>query len=159
MEQHQMHEIDCEAIVEKYGDMVYRLAVNQTKSTTEADDVFQEVFIRFIRSIDKIENEEHAKAWLIRATINCSKDVFLNAFRKNTTELVDIGFENERESEVYYAVLDLPKKYRSAIYLHYYEGYSIQEIADIMKSNPNTIKTQLSRGRELLKDKLKGEFE
>lgn len=159
MEQHQMQFVSCEEIVEKYGDMVYRLAVNQTKNTTEADDVFQEVFVRFIRSIHKIESEEHAKAWLIRATINCSKDVFLNAFRKNTTELVDMGFEDERQSEVYYAVLELPKKYRSVIYLHYYEGYSIQEIAEIMRSNPNTIKTQLSRGRELLKNILKGEFE
>ena len=153
-----MHEQDCSEIIEKYGDLVYRIAFNQTKRKEEADDVFQEVFLRLMKNLHKLQDEQHIKAWLIRTTINCSKDTFLNAFRKHTTELVDVPYMDEKNSEVYYAVLELPVKYRRVIHLFYYEGYSLHEIADILKMNENTVKTQLSRAREILKKKLEGEM-
>lgn len=154
-----MDEQLCNQIIEKHGDMVLRLAYNQTKNKTEAEDVFQEVFMRLIKNYEKIQDAEHCKAWLIRTTINCSKSIFLSGYYKHTTELeYESGKEDEHKSEVYYAVMALPKKYRSVVYLFYYEGYSIQEIASLLKKNENTIKTHLSRARDQLKTMLKGEW-
>lgn len=154
-----MQESFCSEIIEKYGDLVYRIAFNQTKRKEEADDVFQEVFLRLIKNIHKLKDEEHVKAWLIRTTINCSKDTFLNAFRRHTQELdMEVAWEDKQTSEVYYAVLELPLKYRRVVHLFYYEGYSLNEISSILQMNENTVKTQLSRAREMLKKKLEGEM-
>lgn len=153
-----MHEQDCAQMIEQYGDLVYRIALNQTRKKEEAEDVFQEVFLRLVKNIHKLQDEEHVKAWLIRTTINCSKDTFLNAFRKHTCELVELPYITKENSEVYYAVLELPVKYRRVIHLFYYEGYSLKEMADILKMNENTIKTHLSRAKAMLKKKLEGEM-
>lgn len=146
-------------ITEKYFDMVYKLALSQTKDKVHADDVVQEVFLRLIKGSYDFESEEHAKAWLIRVTLNCSKNVFSNSWFKKTVPLSEeIVFESEEKSDVYYAVLKLPQKYRAVIHLFYYEGFSVAEIAEILKSKQSTVKSQLHRGRELLKENLKGGF-
>lgn len=150
-------------LTEKYFDTVYRLALCQTKQKQYADDVTQEVFLRFFKTDKSFESEEHVKAWLIRVTLNCSKDIFLNSWFKKTAPLSevkdDITFDTEEKSELYYAVLDLPQKYKSVIHLFYYEDYSVSEIAKCMGIKESTVKSQLHRGREILKNKLKGAYQ
>ena len=159
-----MHETNCagvweHTIIEKYFDMVYHLALSQTKDKNHADDVVQEVFLRFVKTDKPFNDEEHAKAWLIRVTINCSKNVFNNSWFKKTEPLnEDIVFETKEESDVYYAVAELPAKYRTVIHLFYYEDLSVSQIAEYLKIKQSTVKSQLHRGRELLKSKLKEGF-
>lgn len=147
-------------IVEKYFDMIYRLAVAQTKSREHADDVVQEVFLRFVRSDKVFESDEHIKAWLIRVTINCSRNVFTDSWAKKTVPLSEeLVFNTEEKSDVYYAAMELPQKYRTVIHLFYYEDLSIAQISQYLKIKESTIKSQLSRAREMLRNKLKGGYE
>ena len=144
------------AICEKYFDMVYKLALSQTKECHLAEDVTSDVFLKFIASGKDFESEEHIKAWLIRVTLNCAKSIFSSSWFKKTVPLLEtITAEMpEEESEVYAAVLKLPQKYRAVIHLFYYEGYSVSEIAKIMDAKESTVKSHLFRGREMLKEKL-----
>lgn len=147
-------------ILNRYGDMVYKIAYSQMKNKADAEDVFQEVFVRFIRYNPNFENDQHIKAWLIRVTLNCSKNIFKSAwFRRTTTLDDDIAISMPETSSVYETVLTLPAKYRMVIHLHYYEDMSIADISNATGKNLNTIKSHLKRGRELLKQKLKGDFD
>lgn len=148
-----------EAVVEKYFNMVYKLALSQTKDKTNTDDVVQEVFMRYIKGNTVFESEEHIKAWLIRVTINCSKNTFSNSWFKKTVPLTEeIAFENKETGDVYYKTLELPSKYRTVIHLFYYEDLSIAEISEYLKIKESTVKSQLHRARGMLKEKLKGDF-
>lgn len=146
-------------VLNEYSDMVYKIAYSQTKDENHADDVFQEVFLRLIKKKPSFKSKDHMKAWLIRVTINCSKNIFLSFhFKKRadlSNDLIASRMELEK-SELYYAVMDLPRKYKDTLYLFYYEGYSIKEIADILEKKEATIKTNLHRGRNLLKINLEG---
>lgn len=146
-------------VVEKYFDMVYRLALSQTKNKEHADDVVQEVFLRYIKTDKVFENEEHIKAWLLRVTINCSHNVFSNSWVQKTVPISeDIVFDTKEKGDVYYAVLELPQKYRAVIHLFYYEDMSVDEISKYLGINSSTIKSQLSRGRKILRKKLEGGY-
>ena len=146
-----------EETIEKYFNMVCKLALSQTKDRHAADDVAQNVFMRFLKTDTQFETEEHIKAWLIRVTINCSKSLFLSAWAKKTVPLTEeIPFDSPEKSDVYYAVHALPQKYRAVIHLFYYEQMSVAEIAKCLDTKESTVKSQLHRGREMLKTMLKG---
>ena len=146
-----------EEIINKYSNMVYRLALVRTKTKENSEDVYQEVFLRLAKKLPQFENEEHEKAWLIKVTINCSKNILNSKFLKNTAELKEeIAFETKERHEIYYAVQELPLKYRTIIHLYYYENYKINEISKILKIKENTVKSQLARAREKLKIKMEG---
>ncbi len=148
------------AIIEKYFDTVYRLALSQTQDSHRADDVLQDVFVRYINTDKEFESEEHIKAWLIRVTINCSKSTFTNSWNKKTVPLTDdLTFEIPEQEDIYFAVAKLPKKYRIVIHLFYYEDLSVKEISQYLKIKETTIKSQLHRGREMLKNILEGRSE
>lgn len=148
---------DKKIVIEKYFDMIYHLALSQVKNRNNADDIVQEVFLKYIQSSKTFESDEHIKAWLIRVTINCSHSFFTASWFKKTVPLEDeLVFEMEEKSDVYYAVLELPVKYRTVIHLFYYEDMSIAEISRTLRIKETTIKSQLSRGREMLRQKLKG---
>ena len=139
-------------IVEQHFDTVYRLALSQTKNKADAEDITQDVFLRFVQNSKPFSSPQHIKAWLIRVTINCSKSTFTNSWVKKTVPLTDdITFEIPEQEDVYYAVAKLPKKYRAVIHLFYYEDLSIKEIADYLSIKESTVKSQLHRGREMLK--------
>jgi len=137
--------------------MVYRLAFVRTKSQNDSDDVLQEVFLRYLKVWQKMESEEHVKAMLLRITVNCSNSLSTCAWFKKTEPLDETlaVSDNPDSGFVLEEVLKLPVKYRTAVHLHYYCGYSVNEIAEIEKINPSTVKTHLSRARNLLKDSLK----
>lgn len=143
--------------VQRYIDTVYRVAFNCIKSAADADDVTQNVFLKLLKTNTPFENQEHIRNWLIRVTINeCKNLVRTRWWRHESYEdyAATLTFDDPVHSDLFYAVMELPQKYRLPIYLHYYEEYSTQEIADILKISKNTVCTQLKRGRELLKKTL-----
>ncbi len=151
------YKITASEAFKRHSDMVYRLAVARVKNKYDADDILQEVFLRFIKVKDKVENDEHLKALLIRITINCSKSLLSSSWFKRTEPLSESLSVSDEYSDTLDAVLRLPQKYRTVIHMHYYMGYSVDEIASILKSKPSTVKSQLHRARKLLKIDLEGE--
>ncbi len=141
----------------KYSDMVYRLSFVRTKSTAYSDDILQEVFLRYMKIWQKIESEEHLKAMLLRITVNCSNSLKTSFWFKKTEGLDEniAVTDSINDNSVLEEVLKLPLKYRTVIHLHYYCGYSVEEIAKIEKINPSTVKTHLHRARQILKNTLK----
>lgn len=145
-------------VLEKYNTMIYRLAFSRTKSSYDAEDIMQNVFMKFIYCNVNFESEEHIKAWLIRTTINLSKNLLTSAWFKRTTALEDdIVVTLREDSEVYKYVLDLPTKYRTVIHLFYYEDMSTASISDILNIKESTVRSQLHRARNMLKEKMKGD--
>ena len=144
-----------QGLITKYFNMVYKIALSRTGDVHHAEDVVQETFLRFLKTAKNFETEEHIKAWLIRVTVNCSKDVFLNSWHKKTTPLTEeITFDSPEKSDVYFATLALPQKYRTVIHLFYYEDMSVEQIANLLNKNISTVKSQLHRARNMLKEKL-----
>ena len=147
-------------IIDNYSDMVYKVALTRCGTVENAEDVFQNVFMKLSEKIPKFKSEEHKKAWLIRVTINFSKNMNTSAWNKRVVTLDEnIEFETKEESDVYSVVCELPQNYRTVIYLFYYEGYKVEEIAKLMSTTSGTIKTWLYRARDILKTKLEGGFE
>ncbi len=170
--------VDIDEAVRRYADMVYRLAIANTNVTQDAEDVFQEVFVRLVRYKDKIEDEEHLKAWLIRVTINEARRLEGSGWKKNVSledsdDTVDsysaenegdsspeeAYLEDEKRESVLQKVRELPQIYREVIHLYYYEEMKISEISRILETNEATVKTRLKRAKEILGKKLKGGIE
>lgn len=147
--------------IERYADTVRRLCVVHLKNEADAEDIFQNVFLKYALSTGDFESEEHERAWMIRVTINACKDLLKNFFRSRTVsidEVVETAADLHQEHrEVLEEVLSLPEKYRDVVYLHYYEGYTAPEIGNILQKKPNTIYTLLTRSKALLRQKLGGE--
>lgn len=144
-------------LAEKYIDTVFRVAFNYLKSSADADDVTQNVFLKLLRERKPFESETHVKHWLIRVTVNeCKNLVRSKWWRAESFEdyAASLTFDEPGHSDLFYVVMALPKKYRMPIYLHHYEGYSTEEVAEILKIPRGTVCTQLMRGRELLKKSL-----
>ena len=157
--------VDFEKAIEQHSDMIYRIALTITGNEEDAKDVFQETFLRLVRNKEKIESDEHLKAWLIRVASNCAKTTVTSPWNKNTQGMDEEAESKEsvcdqQEEGLLYELNQLPKKYSVPLYLFYYEEYSIKEIAGILEKNENSVKTLLNRGRNLLKKKLEegGEF-
>ena len=142
---------------EEYSDMVYRLAFARVKNKYDADDILQDVFIRYMKSKQDVSDLKHAKALLIRITINCTKSMFTSSSRKKTAPLDEFMSVEMPARDTLEAVLSLPLKYRTVIHLHYYCGYNVDELAKILNSKPSTVKSQLHRARLKLKDYLEGD--
>lgn len=169
-----------DAIILRYKDMVYRIATLRTNSRADADDIFQEVFLRLVRCSAPLDGEEHIKAWLIRVTINCCNSLHTDSFRNKTIPYEDtIGNGTEENSidkqmtesallveDEYHdtgggtlleAVKKLSPSYRDVIYLFYYEELPVKRICELLKTSEGAVKTRLSRARNILKDRLMGE--
>lgn len=148
-----------EEAVDRYGVLVYRLALAQTKNAADAEDVFQEVFMRLVRNKRPFQSEEHRKAWLIRVTINCSRSLWRTVLRRGEVPLDEEprpgGPEQPCEnSEVYDGVMRLPAKYRAVIHLYYFEDMPIEKIGSVLNIGYAAAAKRLSRARELLKRQL-----
>jgi len=157
--QSQCSAADAETTVKKYGDMVYKLAFSQVHNKSDADDIFQEVFLRYFKKPIQFESEEHQKAWLIRVTINCSKKNWSSAWNRKTTTLNDnFIFSMPEENMLEEALRKLSPKYRAVIHLFYYEGYAVEQISRILKVKQSTVRTQLTRARAQIGKMLKGEL-
>ena len=150
-----------EAIVRTYADMVYKIAYRYVANPTDADDVFSETFLAYFKKERTFEEEEHRKAWLIRVTINCAKDLLRSKapWEELNEELAEdntFSLDSEEQLDLRAAIQQLRLEYREVICLHYLEGLSIQDISAILGRNENTVKTHLARGREKLRKFLEG---
>lgn len=148
-------------ILDTYSKMIVRLAFTYTKSLCDAEDIAQDVFVSLIEKNKTFENSEHEKAWLIRVTVNKSKNFVKSSWVKKTVPIDEAMTKTteEKSDDILEEVLKMPEKYRIVIHLFYYEGYQINEIAEILGKSTGTIGTWLSRGRKILKERLEGGFE
>lgn len=157
-----MKELDAaeaERLVNAYSDLILRLSYTYLKSTQDGEDIVQTVLLKLLTGDRAFDSPEHEKAWVIRAAINACKDE-LRAYRRRAAPLEDAEQAPAPEpprSDVLDAVMALPEKYREAIYLFYYEGYSIDEIAALTGRSGAAVSAHLSRGRKKLKTMLEGE--
>ena len=152
-----------EWMVESFKNTVYGIAITHTGNTADAEDVFQEVFSICFDKNPRFANEEHCKAWLIRTALNCSRRVSLSSWRKKTVPLdaaenVGFSFALPEENLVFDALKKLPPKYRRVLYLFYFEELPSDEIARTLKLKPGTVRMQLLRGRELMRNSLKDQL-
>ena len=151
---------DCvEDVIARYSEMVYRLAFSNVKSKADADDIFQEVFLRYISKKRTFENETHRKAWLIRVTVNCCKKLWSSAWFRTVEPLREpIPFEEQARPDLHELLLTLEQKYRTVIHLFYYEDLPVKQISAILKAKESTVRTWLTRARALLRENVKGDF-
>lgn len=156
----QFERAEVERLVHTYSDLILRLSYTYLKSTQDAEDICQSVFLKLLTSGKQFESPAHEKAWIIRAAANACKDVLRSAHRRRTVGLEVVAEATAPAaptSEVMDAVMKLPEKYREAIYLYYYEGYTVREIAAMLGRSEATINAHLSRGRGKLRVMLGGE--
>lgn len=149
---------ETDRIVDTYSDMVYKLAYAQVRNKNDADDIYQEVFLRYVRKKPAFESTENEKAWFIRVTVNCCKNFWNTPFRKHTQSLEDnIVFQSEEESYLKPLVDQLPEAYRAVVHLFYYEDMAVSEISKVLGRKEATVRVQLMRSRKLLRDILEGD--
>ena len=149
-----------EELIARHEKTVYKLAFSYMRNKQDADDIYQEVFLRYFRRRPAFENGEHEKAWFIRTTINCCKNLAASSWFRRTAPLEEAALKDERvyvpkeQSDLFTAVMALPAKYRTVIHLFYYEGYSVREIAELTGKKVTAVTTRLNRAREKLRDVL-----
>lgn len=160
---------DIAELMREYGNDILRTAYAYVKDKDTAEDIFQETFIKAYRNLDKFNGESSIKTWLIRIAINTSKDYLKSAYNRNVVS-VDEFDENAAVStddytavenadtyaQVRAAVDSLPENYREVVMLVYFKELSVNEAADSIGVPPGTIKSRLSRARDILKTKLEG---
>lgn len=153
-------DISAETLVAMYSDMVYRLAYARSQNVHDAQDITQEVFLKYIKSEKIFNDEEHRKAWLIRVTVNAGNSFVKSAWNRHRADISEAEAETEEfseKSEVYYAVRELPEKYRVIVHLFYYEEIPVKEIGRILGIGESAVKSRLFRAREMLRERLGGE--
>ena len=145
------------------GDAVYRLALCRLNSRADAEDVYQEVFLRLLRDDTDFRDEEHLKAWLLRVTLSRCADLRRSAWFRRTAPMeaaADAAVPEAASSgELWQAVRALPDDQRTAVWLHYVEGYRTEEIAQMVGCSPVTVRTRLHRARKQLKVDLEGSYD
>lgn len=151
-------------LVEKYSDMVFRLAYSYTKNRQNAEDVVQEVFIKLMESGKDFDNSEYERAWILRVTINACKDMLKQYWNKNTQGFSDVDEafyvdEYSHDNIVFQAVMSLDAQYRAVVHLYYYEGYKTPAISEMLGKRESSIRSILHRAREQLKKILKEEYD
>ena len=150
-------------LIERYQKNLYAAAFNICKNQMDAEDVVQETFVQYYTTKKEFESEQHIRAWLLRVTINKAKNLTVTFWKKHKCSLEDymetLTFPDPQSRDLFEEVMKLSEKYRIVIHLFYYEDYSVREIADILKLSESNVKVRLSRGRAMLKDSLKEEWE
>lgn len=153
---------EIEEIYNRNVDTVYRVCFAYMKNKTDTEDMVQNTFLKLISYNKEFNNSNHEKAWLIVTATNLCKDFYKSKWNKR--ENID-DFENNlyikqelNIDETFEVIMNLPYKYKTAIYLYYYEGYSCSEIANILHKPSSTIRVYLHKGRKILKNMLGGDF-
>ena len=147
-----------EAVISRYKDSVYRLAYSITGNRHDADDVFQEVFLRYITKAPAFSDENHRKAWLLKVTSNCSKKLLTSFWHRRTEPLPEnLIFDEVKQYDLYTELSRLEPIYREAVYLYYYEDMPTEAIAGLLSVSDATVRKRLSRAREKLRQFMKEE--
>ncbi len=146
-----------------YGDTIYRVALHALNNLQDAEDVTQTVLLKLYECKKNFESEEHMKHWILRVAVNESRKMLRSFWRHTCVPLEEwretAVIEDSAKAEVLEAVMALEPKYRVSVYLYYYEGLTVAEIAAAMKANPSTVQTWLLRARARLRKELEKEEE
>ena len=150
-------------LIQLYQNKLFTAAFHICQNQMDAEDAVQETFVQYYTSRKEFENEQHIRAWLLRVVINKAKNINRTFWKKNKCSLEDYmethSCPDSQSRDLFEEVMKLPDKYRIVIHLFYYEDYLVREIAEILKLSESNVKVRLSRGRALLKDSLKEEWE
>ena len=153
-----MDKLQFAGCVEKYADTVYRVAFHSCKNPADSEDIVQNVFLKLYKETKEFESEEHLRRWILRVAVNESKKLIGSAWFRRSVPLEEFAgtmdFETPEESELFLAVMALPRKYRVPVYLFYYEDYPIKEISALTGLKESTVQTRLQRARDKLREKL-----
>lgn len=151
-----MSDEKLEYLIDTYSNMIYRLSYSYLTNVADAQDVCQTVFMKLYSLNKEFKDIEHEKAFILRVTANVCKDILKSSWKKRFVDYdtvpEQVAPEIVGDDSILQSINELDEKYRTVIYLHYYEGYKVKEIAKILGINMATIKTRLSRGREYLKN-------
>ena len=155
---------DLESVIDRYSDMLYKICFLILKNEQDTKDVLQETFLIYYTKQPKLEREEHKKAWLIKVSQNKCKE-FLRFHKRHAAipledmeeTLVITDGMNANDKEILSIIWDLDYKLKSVVILHYIEGYTVNEVASLLKTSPSAVKKRLQRAREKLSVKFKGE--
>ncbi|MCI8808197.1 MAG: RNA polymerase sigma factor [Oscillospiraceae bacterium] len=147
------HSDRLEELVDRHETALFRAALAILGDVQEAEDAVQDTFLRYLEKRPELRDGGHEKAWLLKVTANRCKSILRTRRRRPTVELLDIYPvpEEEGSRELMEAILTLPANQRSAVHLHYYEGYTSEEIGAILGQRPGTVRSHLSRAREALR--------
>ena len=157
--------LDTHAVVLRYQRMVYGIALSHTKCRGDADDVFQDVFLTYHRRQPECRSEEHRKAWLITTTLNCARQLSGSSWRTRVVPLTrennqaapeQFEFATVEQNLLFAALRALPESYRAVLHLFYFEDLPVARIAEVLNLTGATVKMRLSRGRQLMRDRLTG---
>ncbi len=149
-----------EETVRNYSEMVYRLAYARTGNRQDADEIYQEVFLRYLRKMPAFQNPSHKKAWFLKVTANCANSLWRSPWKRYTEPLPEeLASEVSENIDLSHALQKLSPCYREVIHLFYYEELSTKEIGQILCRKISTVRTQLTRARAMLKEILKEEFD
>lgn len=154
-----------EEVLARYSGMVYRLAYARTMNKCDAEDVTQEVFMKYIKHQHELTEEEYCKAWLIRVTINAAKSLLASAWNRKRVSMEEVegvlegspGIDMDFDNSLLVEIKRLPEKYRIMVHLFYFEDLSVKEISSLLGMKESTVKSHLFRARERLKKNLKEE--
>lgn len=149
-------------IYKRHSKTVYRVCFAYMKNPADTEDAVQDTFFQLIKSGPAFDSEEHEKAWLIRTASNICKNALRHWWRKreDIEDFRDLpGMETIQTDDVFQTVMDLPAKYKTVIYLYYYEGYTGVEIAGILKKPQSTVRNYLHEARAILRERLGDDFD
>ena len=142
-------------VVEHYADTIYRVAVHYLKVREEAEDIVHDVLLKWLEKAPSFHSEEHEKAWFLRVTVNACKDRRKSAYFARRVALDRCPeLPADSPSTLLEEVLSLPAQYSTLLYLHYYEGYSVREIAQVMGKGERAVQSQLYRARQELQQEM-----
>ena len=145
-------------LARRYKDMVFRVALNYFGNPYDADDMVQEALMKLYTTKTVFDSEEHIRYWLIRVTLNLCKNTVRSPWRRRTVALEEasemVTFDRPEQSELFQAVMSLPEKYRTPLYLFYYEDLPVREVAQLLQISESAVTTRISRARRILKSEL-----
>lgn len=147
-----METLEARSLVERYGDMLYRICAAMLRSHADAQDAVQDVFLRYLMRAPAFESEEHRKAWLITVAVNHCRNM-LRSRRSIPTDPALLEPTESRQPEdgrILAALTEVPEKFRIVLVLHYAEGYKVAEIAPMLGISASAVKMRLAKGRRLL---------
>jgi len=162
MHQNQYHsDEDIITVYHRHVDMVFKICYSYLKNLADSEDGVSLTFMKYLNHPQLFDNLEHEKAWFIVTATNVSKDLLRQKWRKHlsfdeNTYSSTTTFQIDNVLDI---ILQLPSRYKTVIYLYYYEGYNSEEIANILNKSPSTIRNQLARARKILKRKIGDDYE
>lgn len=148
-----------ENIINLYGDLLYRTGIMILGNPQDVQDVLQEVMLKVLQKMPEFHDSEHEKAWLLRVTINLCKDMLRFRFRHQYIQIDELEIEaaDTDDRQLLQEIIQLPSRWRIVLLLHYVEGYSLKEIADILAVSENAVKKRMQRAKAGLKKKLQSD--